>query len=182
MRIERIGRNAVKIVVSGSEARGAGISRKNQLFTVRDSQLPSLVEKILSSPAVEEVTGGFSGRISGEVIPGRDGGLVIYICTETAPAPPLSRYIITVGDIDSLINVCTELSIAGLSSPDCALFADRATARLTARLPREKCPLTDRLREYASLFPADDHVMTAVREHYNPVIERNAVETVLQKL
>ena len=180
MRFERIGRNAVKIIISACEARGAGLSQKRQLFTGREGAFMGLIEKIVSSPALDSLNANFSGKISGEIIPSRDGGLVVYICTENAPPPSLARYLITVGDIDSLICVCTELSMAGLSSPDCALFADKSTARLTARLPREKCPLTDRLRQYASLLPVDEHILTAVSEHFSQIIERNAVTEILE--
>lgn len=180
MRFERIGKNAVKISLSPGETKEQDFSRKKPGLTGREGAAMGIAEKIICSPAAKSLTVSFPCRISAEVIPGRDGGISVYLCTENTSPLPLDRYLITVSDIKSLVRVCTELSLAGLSFQDCALFADSTCAKLTARLPGENSSLTERLREYACLLPLSEHILTALSEHSSPIFERNAVARVLE--
>ncbi len=200
MRSERIGKNALKITLSGSELKNSGISQKEiidyssqgllGLPRSRDGKTEELIKalwyRLLRENAFDEICPvSFGERPTIEIIPAKDKGCVIYITGENPCYPPAgpasSAYAAVFFSIAPLVKVCTLLCRSSLSK-DAALWANRRSALLTFWLPQKKCSLADDIREFASITAISEHIPQVIAEHFSQVIEKNAPEILLKAL
>ncbi|MDE7293983.1 MAG: hypothetical protein K2N72_06135 [Oscillospiraceae bacterium] len=195
MRSERIGKNALKITLSGSELKNSGISQKEifdyssqSLSRSRDGKTEELVkalwQRLLRENAFDDVCPqSFGERPTIEIIPAKDKGCVIYITGENPYYPSAGltppKYAAVFFSPKPLIKVCTLLCRSSLSK-DSALWANRRSALLTFRLPQKKCDLADDIRELVSVTAINEHIPEAIAEHFSPIIEKNAPEILLK--
>ncbi|MDE6593983.1 MAG: hypothetical protein K2K57_13105 [Oscillospiraceae bacterium] len=197
MRSERIGKNALKITLSGSELKNSGITQKeifdysSQGFAKsRDGKTEELVkalwQRLLRENAFDEICPcNFGERPTIEIIPAKDKGCVIYITGENPYYSPAglaqSAYAAVFLSIAPLVKVCTLLCRSSLSK-EAALWANRRSALLTFRLPQKKCDLVDDIREFTCVTAISEHIPEAIAEHFSPIIEKNAPEILLKAL
>lgn len=197
MRSERIGQNALKITLSGSELKNSGISQK-EIYEYssqgsprsRDGKTEELIkalwQRLLRENAFDEAYPcNFGERPTIEIIPAKDKGCVIYITGENPYYSPSERlpqkYAAVFLNLAPLIKVCTLLCRSSLSK-DAALWANRRSALLTFRLPQKRSELADDIRESAPVTAIGEHIPERIAEHFSPIIEKNAPEILLKAL
>lgn len=172
MRVEHIGRSAVKITLSGKELARAGL-------TVSDIDGKSPLSVMLLSGLIEKIyPGGGSSQLNIEVFAAKDGGCVLYISdiSPSAKAAATVKTIITVYSVDDLVSVCRIVSKAGICPKNSAVIGEKGRLRLVVGLPADQPALISELLAFSWLENADDHALAHILEHGRVMIPQNAVD------
>ncbi len=174
MRTERIGKNTVKVIVSGKELNEAGIC-------AADIDGESPLSLMLVSGILERIYADKKRTcVSVEVFPSKDGGCILYISSEASQRETAAyKAVISTDSTQRLIKICRLLSQKSISRQESTVLADRYRIWLITELPGNVPLLTSSIQEHGCIMPADEILLSCIYEHASYIIPENAVTTVL---
>lgn len=172
MKIERMGKNVVKITIKGCELDGMGLSYED---ISADSPLTvTLVSNIVKKIYSDEEC---KSKLNIEIFPAADSGCIMRISPGKIQKS-INRIIITVNSAKELFRVCGELSRHGITSPDSCLTAEHDCLRLSVDIPKNLWWICDELKEVSRIARGDEISLSRILEHGEVIFQKNALSQI----